>query len=310
MSADNRAGVQRVLLITLGLNLTVLVIKGVLGLLTGSLSLLADTLHSVTDSANNLVGLLTNRLADPKPDQDHPYGHLKYDAIGALAIAFFLAIACFEILKGAVLRLFDEVTPLTLEGPELSLLLVVLAINLLVTLYERRAGRRLGSAILIADARHTLSDVWVTSLVLAGLCGVWLGQTAGYPWMAWLDVLLALPVALLVLRSGWQVVEENLPWLVDHYAVPAHAIHDLTMAIDGVVNCHAIASRGVVGRQLFIEMHLVVEPRDVAAAHRITEEIEQRLTETYGPVRASIHIEPRSHSSDRLSYGEANDDGA
>jgi cation diffusion facilitator family transporter len=86
---DTRHAVQRVLLITLALNLTVVVLKAIVGLMTGSLSLLADALHSVTDSANNVLGLTTNRLADPEPDRDHPYGHQKYEAIGALGIAAF-----------------------------------------------------------------------------------------------------------------------------------------------------------------------------------------------------------------------------
>ena len=103
--SDHRDTVQRVLLVTLGLNLSVVILKASVAWLTGSLSLMADTLHSVTDSANNLLGLATNRLANPLPDRDHPYGHHKFEALGALGVAAFLGIACFEIITSAIERI-------------------------------------------------------------------------------------------------------------------------------------------------------------------------------------------------------------
>lgn len=106
MVQDNRSQVRRVLWFTLLLNLFVMSLKFALGIATGSLSLQADALHSVTDSVNNILGLVTNRFSSPQPDREHPYGHQKFEAIGALGIAAFLGIACFEILRGAVEKFF------------------------------------------------------------------------------------------------------------------------------------------------------------------------------------------------------------
>ncbi|MDG2617507.1 cation diffusion facilitator family transporter [Thermoleptolyngbya sichuanensis XZ-Cy5] len=293
---DHRATVRRVLLITLGLNLLVMALKATVGFLTGSLSLLADALHSVTDSANNILGLVASRFSSPYPDRNHPYGHQKFEAVGALGISAFLGIACFEILQGAVTRILGGGEPLILEGWELWLLLLVLGINIFVTFYERRVGERIGSPILLADARHTMSDVWVTITVMAGLLGVWvLG-------VQWLDVALAFPVALLVFWSGWQVLKENLPWLVDEMAIAPEKIHAIVTQVSGVVNCHSIASRGVVGRQVFIEMHLVVNAEDVDMAHNITEAVEAALEDAFSPVRTTIHVEPQRYVSDQLTY--------
>ncbi len=298
MTPDARARVRRVLVLTLGLNLIVMSIKGWLGITTGSLSLVADALHSVTDGANNILGLVANRLALPEPDRDHPYGHQKFEAVGALGIAAFLGIACFEILTSAVERILAGASPIQIGPAELWLLLLVLGINIFVAFYERRVGVEVGSAILLADAKHTMGDVWVTISVLAGLIGVWVLR------LTWLDVALAFPVALLVFRSGWEVLRDNLPWLVDRMAIAPEAIHAAVMQVPGVLNCHDIASRGLLGRQVFIEMHLIVDATDVATAHRITEAVEKRLNELYGPTRASIHIEPQSYKSDHISYGE------
>jgi cation diffusion facilitator family transporter len=297
--------VRRVLSITLALNILVVVLKLVVGWWTGSLSLLADALHSVTDSANNVLGLVTNQLASPLPDRDHPYGHQKYEAVGALGIAAFLGIACFEILKGAADRLFVDSKPVTMEATSLWFLLAVLGINIFVAFYERRVGNRLGSNILIADAQHTMSDIWITIAVLAGLLGIWIFG------VQWLDLVLAFPVALLVIRSGWVVLSANLPWLVDEMAIAPEAIYIEVMKVPGVVNCHNIASRGLLGRQVFIDMHLIVEPQDVSSAHDITEQVEDQLEVAFGPARVTIHVEPHSYVSRKLTYGlsEVHPDG-
>ncbi|HEY9851229.1 MAG TPA: cation diffusion facilitator family transporter [Leptolyngbyaceae cyanobacterium] len=306
MVADNRAQVQKVLVITLLLNILVMAIKAVVGWWTGSLSLMADALHSVTDSANNILGLVASRLASPEPDRDHPYGHQKFDALGALGIAAFLGVACFEILQGAIERAIQGfqhgLTPVKISPLELWILLIVLGINIFVTFYERGVGLRVGSPILIADAQHTMSDVWVTITVIFGLIGVWQGRVLNLPILQWLDVILSFPVALLVFKSGWSVLKDNLPWLVDEMAIAPEAIHAIAMQVPGVMNCHDIASRGVVGRQAFIEMHAIVDALDVETAHRITEEVETRLQERFSPVRVIIHVEPPAYKSDRITF--------
>ncbi len=302
MVLDNRSEVRKVLLITLLLNLFVMALKAVVGFLTGSLSLQADALHSVTDSANNVLGLIASRFSSPQPDRDHPYGHQKFEAVGALGIAAFLGIACFEILQGGIERLFQGLTPVNISATELWLLLIVLGVNIFVTYYERGVGKRVGSPILIADAQHTMSDVWVTITVLAGLIGVWQAKQLNLPQLQWLDVILSFPVALLVFYSGWKVLTENLPWLVDEMAIAPEAIRDVVMQVPGVINCHDIASRGLLGRQVFIEMHMIVDAWDVESAHEITEEVENRLEERFSPVRILIHVEPPSYKSDKVSF--------
>jgi cation diffusion facilitator family transporter len=300
VNTDYRPQVRRVLLITLLLNLFVLALKAGLGWWTGSLSLLADALHSVTDSTSNILGLFTSQLSSPYPDRDHPYGHQKFEALGAMGIAGFLAIACFEILKGAFDRVLRVADPVKMSSPVLWLMLIVLGVNIFVAWYERREGERIGSNILIADAYHTMSDIWISMTVIGGLIGVWLGYQ-------WLDLVFALPVAVLVFRSGWEVLKQNIPWLVDEMAIAPETIQEIVLEVPGVLNCHNIASRGLVGRQVFIEMHLIVAAEDVATAHQITEEVEVQLESRYSPVRVLIHVEPPDYHSEQISYGMVGD---
>ena len=297
MNIDNRRIVKKVLTITLLFNLSVMGLKFFVGLSTGSLTLIADALHSVTDSANNILGLVANRFSSPLPDREYPYGHQKFEALGALGIAAFLGIACFEIIQSVVDRIIQGIVVVKVSQFELWILLIVLGINISVAFIERAVGKRFMSAILIADAKHTMSDVWITITVIGGLIGVWFGYQ-------WLDIVLALPVAILVFRSAWSIIKDNLPWLVDKIAIAPEVIHQIVLSVPGVVNCHDIASRGVVGRQVFVEMHLIVDPLDVEHAHRITEEVEHRIQEKFHPVRVVIHVEPPTYKVDSITFGD------
>lgn len=283
--------VRGVLWLTLGLNLLVCAIKAAVGFTTGSLAVLADALHSLTDGANNVLGLAVTRWSAEPPDREHPYGHQKFEALGALGIAALLGIACFEVIRAAVERVLSSAPrTVTMDATALGLLLLVLAVNVFVALYERRAGRRLKSPLLLADAHHTLGDIWITLGVLAGAAGLWI-----FGWQ-WIDLALAVPVAAAVLWSGWAVLRGNLPWLVDAIAIAPESIQQLAMSVPGVVNCHEVTSRGLIGRQVFIEMHLITRAKDVETSHRITEEIERKLEERFGPVHATIHVEPESYA--------------
>jgi len=293
---DTRVAVQRVLLVALAVNVSVSLLKLVLGLLTGSLAVLADAMHSATDGLSSLMGLITNNLSDPNPDRDHPYGHDKYEALGALAIAGFILVTALEILRTAIERIAGGLRPLRLDGQDLLMLLIVLGCNLLLAGYERSEGKRLGSPLLLADAKHTTSDIWTTVVVLVGLAGaVGLGQS-------WLDVALAIPLCLLLARVCWQVLRSNMPWLVDQIAIAPEAIHEVAMGVPGVLNVHDIASRGVLGQRVFIELHMVVDANDLPTAHRITELVEEHLEQRFGPVRCTIHLEPREYAIADITF--------
>ncbi len=300
MNQDNRSVIQRVLWLTLGLNLVVFLIKIIVSLTTHSLSLFADALHSITDSANNVVGLVAVHFASPLPDREHPYGHHKFEVLGAIVIATFLGVACLEVIRGIISSLFTRKHGVELGEFDLFLLLLVLVVNIFVALYERHIGKKIGSSILLADAQHTMGDIWITIGVIISLLIV----STKISWLQWLDVIVAIPVAILVMLSGYNILKENIPILVDQAVIPPEKIYDLVMTIEGVINCHDIASRGILGQQIFIEMHLVVSAKDVETAHKITDLIEEILDRNYAPVRTTIHVEPSDYISDRITYDE------
>ena len=295
-TVDRRQEVRRVLAVALVMNIAMSLLKLSVGVLSGSLAVIADAMHSATDALSSLTGLITNSLSDPRPDRDHPYGHHKYEAVGALGIAGFILFTALEILLRSSERMLEGFPQIRVTTQELVILGLVLGFNLLLAGYEYSEGRRLNNSLLKADAQHAASDVWTAVVVLVGMAGARIFK------VNWLDIALAIPLALLLIKVCWQVLRQTLPWLVDHIAIAPESIHAESMAVPGVLNCHDIASRGVLGQQVFIDMHLIVDAEDLITAHTITERVEARLDQKFGPVRCTIHLEPRDYVEDGITY--------
>jgi divalent metal cation (Fe/Co/Zn/Cd) transporter len=122
-------------------------------------------------------------------------------------------------------------------------------------------------------------------IVLGGLTGAWLLR------ISWLDVALAMPLAVFLIRDCWKVLRDNLPWLVDQIAIAPEAINEQALGLPGVLDCHDIASKGVLGQQVFIDMHRVVDVDDLIATDQITE----RVKASGIPLRArSLHHSSRA----------------
>jgi cation diffusion facilitator family transporter len=284
-ATERSHAVRRVLAGLLVANLAVVVVKFVVGAWTGSLAVFGDAIHSSVDALNNILGLAVIRVASKEPDDDHPYGHAKFETMGALVIVVFLSVTIFELLRGAGQRLYagaptPEVTPIGW-----ILLGATLVVNVWVVWFETRAGRRWNSDILLADAAHTRADVLVTLAVIVGL----LLARSGFPWA---DPLLAVVVAALVARIGLQIVRRSVPTLVDERACAPEIIQVSAQQVPGVRGAYAIRSRSAATVR-FAELTIAVDGgENVAAAHQIADLVEARLREDLGLHEIVVHVEP------------------
>ncbi|MBZ0278294.1 MAG: cation-efflux pump [Anaerolineae bacterium] len=203
-----RQAVRRVLWITLVLNLIVAAGKIIIGLWSGALAITADGFHSLVDGSSNIVALVANRIAIRPPDDDHPYGHRRFETLAALGIGAFLLVTAWEITSSALERLSGgstpEITPLSFV-----VMLATLGVNVFVNRYESSAGRRLHSELLLADATHTRADISVTLAVLVSM-----GLVTAFGW-TWTDTVAALVIVLLILRAAWDVLRQTGSVLVD-----------------------------------------------------------------------------------------------
>jgi cation diffusion facilitator family transporter len=277
-------GVQRVLWITLFLNLGVAVAKLIVGLTTHSLTLMGDAAHSSIDSINNVVGLIAVTYAAREADADHPYGHSKFETLAAFVLSGLLFLTAAEILMEAVKRLIGRTQTMP-EATPVAFVVVIgtLLVNFGVSRYEARRGRELGSEFLLADAAHTRSDLLVTGTVLSSLLLVRLGQPR-------LDAALSLLVAGFIGSIGYSVFKHTFPVLVDASAVDEHKLLGIVQSVPGVLSAHAVRSRRA-GDLVFVDMHLLVEPGDTETTHALTEAVEAALERNLGRTSATIHVE-------------------
>lgn len=282
---EYRHAVQRVLWITLVLNVAVALAKLVVGLMSNSLSLIGDAAHSAVDTANNVVGLVAVGVATRDADEGHPYGHSKIETLAAFVLAGLLFMTCFNLGVEAIKRLLGyrtaspEVTPVAFV-----VVIVTLLVNLWVSRYEARRGRELGSEFLLADAAHTRSDILVTLTVLVSLVLVRLG-------LPHIDAALSLVIAGLIGYIGYEVFQRTVPVLVDASALDEKHVRHLVDALPGVFDTHAVRSRRA-GDLVFVDLHIVVDPEtDTETAHAVTEAVEQVLEKEFGPTSATVHVE-------------------
>ncbi len=279
------SAVSRVLSRVLVLNLAVAGAKLVFGYATGTVSMISDGFHSLTDSASNVVGLAGARVSRKPPDEDHPYGHRKFETLAASGIFVFLLLAVVEVTRSALSRLAGGEPP-NVTRWSFGVMLATIAVNLAVVKYERSEGRRLKSELLIADSMHTQSDVLTSLAVLASLAGVYLG----YPV---LDPIGGLIIAAFIARSGWLILRETSSVLSDRAAIDETAIRDVVMSVPEVVGCHEIRSRGSADH-VFLDLHVWFHGETTLfEAHRLSHVVKDRLLAKYPQIKdAIIHIEP------------------
>jgi cation diffusion facilitator family transporter len=282
--------VTKVLYRVLFLNLAVAVAKIALGYMTGAVSILSDGFHSLTDSASNVVALVGVSAARRPPDADHPYGHRKYETMASLGILVFLVLVLVQVVMAAADRLLNGGTPRVFpEG--IGLMTVTLIINVFVVRYEMRAGDRLHSEVLRADAKHTRSDVLTSGAVLGALLGVWWG----YPL---LDPMAALLVAGFIGHACWSIAQDASTVLSDHIVIPEDRVRQVVQAVPDVIGCEKIRTRGSTDHA-FLDLHLWLDPAmTLAAAHATSHVVKDRLIQEYPQlVDVVIHIEPPPQGS-------------
>ncbi len=285
---DRSRAVRRVLAGLLVANILVLIAKATIGVVVGSLAVIGDAIHSSVDAVYNVLGLVVVRVASRAPDEEHPYGHGKFETLGALGIGVFLSVTCFELTRSAIGRLIHGGQPVRMTDFSLVLLLATLATNIVVAWYENRRGHELSSELLIADAAHTRTDVFITIGVLIGVMFARQGYT-------WIDPAVAILVALMIVRVAYQILQRVVPVLVDERAIPAPTIRKTAQAVEGVKDAYSIRSRGGGGNAgvRYAEVTIAVDSTaNVAAAHAIADAVEARLKKDLALEEVTVHVEP------------------
>lgn len=277
--------VRRTLIMIFALNLSVAILKGGYGLLTNSLSMSADGLHSLLDSSSNIIGLVGISLASRPPDREHPYGHSKFENFASVGIAVLLFYSCFHLIFEALDRFqhpsLPQVTPLSF-----AIMAVTLIINIAVSSYENTLGKKLKSSILVADSLHTRSDILASIGVILGL----VAANNGYPLA---DPAIALFICVLIALTGLHIIRDSSRVLLDRAAIDERVIADLAGSIAGVGSCHNIRTRGPAG-EVYVDLHIGVDPSlSIDEAHKVGKEVELTIkSRIKGVSDVVVHLEP------------------
>ncbi|MEL4305303.1 cation diffusion facilitator family transporter [Methanococcoides sp. LMO-2] len=277
--------IQQILVIILFLNLMVAFAKIVYGTLTDTLSMKSDGYHSLFDGISNIVGIIAIFVAAKPPDRSHPYGHQKFETLASIIIAVLIIFVGFEIIHNSITRFTSDIQP-TVTGMSFIVMIGTMAINLLVTEYERRKGEQLNSEILLADSIHTRSDIFVSLSVLVALVAI----EAGFPII---DPLISLVIAAVIVKAGLKIIMKSSNTLCDAAQLEEDVICSLAYEVEGVRDCHKIRTRGCKG-DIHIDLHIMVEPdMTVYEAHAISHRVIDNLKEKLKDVsEVLVHIDP------------------
>lgn len=288
----SRAGqAQRITLIGAVVNLLLAAIKVALGVLGNSYALVVDGVHSLSDLATDVLVVLVTRYGSRGVDDDHPYGHQRFETAASVALGGLLLLTGFGILWDAVDRLFSAER---LSHPGyLALVGVLLSIVAKEALYQytRVVARRIKSSLLLANAWHHRSDAVSSLVVLVGI----VGSMAG---LGYLDAVAATLVSLMIMHIGWGLAWGALRELVDTglEADRLQSIRDVIQAVPGVDSMHLLRTRRM-GEDALVDVHIqLADPRvSVSEGHQVSEAVRARLLHQIDEVTdVTVHIDPEN----------------
>ena len=269
--------------------------KLVVGLLTGSIGILAEAAHSGFDLVAVVFTLFAVRLSNKPADSHHRYGHGKIENLSALFETILLLLTCAFILYEAIERLFFREIRIDASIWAFAVMIVSIAIDISRSRMLERAAKKFNSQSLEADAVHFSTDIWSSSVVLLGLVFVRLSELS--PRLAFLhkaDAVAAVGVAVIVIYISVQLGKRSLYALLDR--APAGMVQQVQatiMELPGIDDCHRVRVRPS-GPGYFIDVHVIVDGRQsLDEAHALTEQIEAAVRGVVPGADVTVHPEPR-----------------
>jgi cation diffusion facilitator family transporter len=279
------------------INIVLSVTKLLGGIWGHSQALIADGLHSLSDLASDGMVLLAARHAGEEADEDHPYGHARFETLATVGLAGLLIIVGLGIAYDALLRLVNTVPP---ETPAIYTLWIagfsVLSKEALYH-YTRIVGKRINSSMLAANAWHHRSDAISSIVVLIGIIGAQMG-------MPKLDAFAAIVVALMVLKIGYELGYHSIQELVDTALDPVvvDKIRNRILAHEDVRELHMLRTRRM-GQNALVDVHILVSPKlSVSEGHHISEAVEKALIDSFEEINdVTVHIDPEDDELSALN---------
>lgn len=274
--------------------------KITLGLISGSLAVVADGIDSSSDIATSVITLFTAKLLSRPPNVRYPYGYEKADTIASKALSFIILFAGIQLAISTIGRLFH---PQVTEPPEmLAIYVTIVSIigKLALSLYLFRTGKTASSSMLLANARNMQNDVIISVAVLIGLIFTFILN------MPVLDSVTALLVSIWIIKVGLQIFLESNTELMDGMKDPVLycELFRVVKLVEGAKNPHRVRLRKI-GNLTMISMDVEVDPEiTITAAHEIARKVENIIKESLPNVYdIVVHIEPYGNEEENEKFG-------
>jgi cation diffusion facilitator family transporter len=283
--------------VSIVLNLVLFVVKAALGAITGSIAVIADAVHSLSDVVSSAVVVFGFRMASKPSDEEHPFGHGRAETIATLIVAVLLIVIGVEFIRTSIGRLMNPVA-LVIGWPMIAALAATIVVKEWLTRFSMALGRLIGSDALEADAWHHRTDSISTLLVLVGFVLSRFGLT-------WVDGVAGIAVSAIVIWTGFEIGRRAVNRLLGQAPTEEEVeeIHRTAMGVEGVEGVHEVIIHRY-GDRRAISLHVEVSAeRPALELHSIADEVEERLSQGQRGV-VVVHIDPidRDHPHyDRVS---------
>jgi len=272
---------------SLAANTGLFVLKIVVGLVFGSMALVADALHSLSDSATDVVVYLGHYFGSKEPDKEHPYGHGRIETFSSGVVGLILVL----VGVGMIIHAGQDIAKNHVSQPSAAVLIVAFVsvfIKEILYQFTVRAAKLSHSSALYANAWHHRSDAFSSVAVVLGVAGMYFQFTFG-------DQVAAIVVGLMIMMVGFKVLRNCLSELAES-AVDLDTLELIEGTIKSdskIQDYHKLRTRSV-GREIFLDLHILVDPTlNVEAAHNIAESLEKSIDDRLTcPVNITIHVEP------------------
>ena len=276
---------KKAALVSIGVSAFLAVMKYLIGILSGSIALIADAIHSLTDVISSIWVLIGLRISSREPTEEFPFGFYKTENIASLFLALAIFYAGYEIILTSIEKFEAAIVTNLLLAISVALVSVVIAF--LLSNYKLKVGRELNSPSLIADGQHTRSDALSSVAVFLGLVGYYFGFSS-------LDAVAGILVSVLIFRAGYEILKDSVKVLLDASIgnEELNRIREVISEIYGVREIHYVKARSS-GKFMFIELDIHTNLKDLERAHQLSEKIEERVkSEIKNVDRVIVHMEP------------------
>lgn len=278
---------QRVTLIGMVIDVILGVLKITFGLVSHSYALIADGLHSFSDALTDILVIAITRYSRLEPDEDHPYGHERFETLGTVFLGCLLIAVAGAMAWDSVMRLITQTSIEIPTWPALMIAAISILAKELIFRYTHHIGTLIKSDLIIANAWHSRTDALSSIVVFIGIAGAMSG-------FGWLDAAAAVVVAIMIAKVGWDLSWDSIKELVDT-AIPPEETDELRQFIKqtpGIQNVHDLRSRHM-GPDIILDVHLQVRPSiSVSEGHQIGLIVTERLKKQYSHIReVTFHID-------------------